>query len=709
MRKASIIKGLLTLFIAGVASSSFANSVLEEITIIGDALAQKELAGSGAVIESEQLRLEVATDINQILKTVPGVYIREEEGFGLRPNIGIRGATAERSARILLLEDGVPIAPAPYAAPAAYYFPTLARMSSVEVLKGVSMLTHGPQSTGGALNLISTPLPTETGGSLRASLASFGSSDTTVSYGIAGNELSALVEATQRHSDGFKSLDGDGSDTGFDIADYLVKVGWMGDTQQLLLKAQYSAETSNETYTGLSDRDFDANANRRYGMTALDQMDNHHASMSLRHFWQISDNVELSSEWYRNDFARDWYKLGNGATWIDQANAGDDFAAAILHGDADVAGLYYKHNNREYLAEGVRLAISWLTDQHTIELSSRWHDDRVDRWQPSDIYDQVNGELIFQETVSPSGSNNRLEGATAQALALTDAWQVNDRLRLDLALRRETVKSFSNRFSDMARDQLSDSRRNRTQVTLPGVGAFYELTPSIALLAGIHKGFSPLGAGAKPDEKPELSVNWEMGVRYSGVVDADVIVFRSDFDNKAEICSVASPCSNGAEQGAFITGEAVIQGVELSLSGEYELGFASVPVSLSFTKTDAEITSARGLSGVQNGDHLAAVPKTMAAIRTGLVFATGTEFLATAKFTDALCVKAGCNRDNDALSQTDSYWSVDLALHHELSDSLSGFVKLENATDERAIVSRQPDGARPNKPQSLIAGFEWRF
>ena len=709
MRNTPITKVLLALSLAGVCSSSFAKSVLEEITIIGDALAQKELAGSGAVVESEQLRLEVATDINQILKTVPGVYIREEEGFGLRPNIGIRGATAERSARILLLEDGVPIAPAPYAAPAAYYFPTLARMSSVEVLKGVSMLSHGPQSTGGALNLISTPLPTETGGSLRASLGSFGSSDTTVSYGIAGNELSALVEATQRHSDGFKSLDGDGSDTGFDIADYLVKLGWMGDTQQLLFKAQYSAETSNETYTGLSDRDFGANANRRYLMTALDQMDNHHASVSLRHFWQISDNVELSSEWYRNDFARDWYKLGNGATWIDRANTGDDLAAAILHGDADVAGLYYKHNNREYLAEGVRLAMSWLTDQHTIELSSRWHDDRVDRWQPSDVYDQVNGELIFRETVSPSGSNNRLEGATAQALALTDAWQVNDRLRLDLALRRETVKSFSNRFSDVARDELSDSRRNRTQVTLPGIGAFYELTPSIALLAGIHKGFSPLGAGAKPDEKPELSVNWEMGVRYSGVVDADVIVFRSDFDNKAEICSVASPCSNGAEQGAFVTGEAVIQGVELTLSGEYEFGFASVPVAVSFTQTDAEITSARGLSGVQNGDHLAAVPKTMAAIRTGLVFATGTEVLATAKFTDALCVKAGCNRDNDALSQTDSYWSVDLALHHELSDSLSGFVKLENATDERAIVSRQPDGARPNKPQSLIAGFEWRF
>ena len=709
MRKASITKALLTLSVAGIASSAFADSMLEEITIIGDALAQQQLAGSGAVIESEQLRLEIATDINQVLKTVPGVYIREEEGFGLRPNIGIRGATAERSARILLLEDGIPVAPAPYAAPAAYYFPTLARMSSVEVLKGVSMLAHGPQSTGGALNLISTPLPTETGGNLRASLGSFGSADTTVSYGMVGTDLSALVEATQRHSDGFKSLDGAGSDTGFDIADYLVKLGWMGDNQQLLFKAQYSTETSNETYTGLSDRDFAANADRRYRMTARDQMDNHHASLSLRHRWQISDNVELSSEWYRNDFARDWYKLGNGATWIDQANAGDDLAASILRGDADVAGLHYKHNNREYLAEGVRLAVSWFTDQHTLELSSRWHDDRVDRWQPSDIYDQVNGELIFRESASPSGSNNRLEGATAQALALTDAWQVNDRLRLDLALRRETVKSFSDRFSDVGRDELSDERRNRTQVTLPGIGAFYELTPSVALLAGIHKGFSPLGASAKSDEKPELSMNWEMGLRYSGVVDADVIVFRSDFDNKAEICSVASPCSNGAEQGAFVTGEAVIQGVELSLSSEHDFGFASMPLAMTFTQTNAEITSARGLSGVQNGDHLAAVPRTIAAIRTGLVFATGTEFLVIAKFTDALCVKAGCNRDNDALSQTDSYWSVDLALHRELSDSLSGFVKLENATDKRAIVSRQPDGARPNKPQSVIAGFEWRF
>jgi len=96
---------------------------LEEITIIGTQASVRNIAGTGAIIESAQIRDELATDVNQLLKTIPGTYIREEDGYGLRPNIGIRGATSERSAKITLMEDGILIAPAPYAAPAAYYFP----------------------------------------------------------------------------------------------------------------------------------------------------------------------------------------------------------------------------------------------------------------------------------------------------------------------------------------------------------------------------------------------------------------------------------------------------------------------------------------------------------------------------------------------------------------------------------------------------------
>ena len=42
-----------------------------------------------------------------------------------------------------------------------YYFPTTARIHAVEVLKGPSAITQGPSTIGGALNLISTPIPTE--------------------------------------------------------------------------------------------------------------------------------------------------------------------------------------------------------------------------------------------------------------------------------------------------------------------------------------------------------------------------------------------------------------------------------------------------------------------------------------------------------------------------------------------------------------------
>ncbi|MGM0563751.1 MAG: TonB-dependent receptor plug domain-containing protein, partial [Pseudomonadota bacterium] len=137
---------------------------LDAVQVLGDNEQARQLSGSAAVVEPRQMDIEGTTDINQVLKTVPGVYIREEEGEGLRPNIGIRSASPGRSSSITLMEDGVLVAPAPYSNPAAYYFPTTMRMQSVEVLKGAPLLRYGPQTTGGVINMVSTPIPDERGG-----------------------------------------------------------------------------------------------------------------------------------------------------------------------------------------------------------------------------------------------------------------------------------------------------------------------------------------------------------------------------------------------------------------------------------------------------------------------------------------------------------------------------------------------------------------
>ena len=66
----------------------------------------------------------------------------------------------------------------PYAAPAAYYFPNVARMYAIEVLKGSSQVQYGPFTTGGAVNMVSTPIPKNFQAGLRTSYGSFGTFNT---------------------------------------------------------------------------------------------------------------------------------------------------------------------------------------------------------------------------------------------------------------------------------------------------------------------------------------------------------------------------------------------------------------------------------------------------------------------------------------------------------------------------------------------------
>ena len=710
----SLLAGAITLALTSTTTSAeevatTTADAAEVIQIIGDKQAARTVAGSSAVVAPEQLEVEVNTDINQLLKTVPGVYIREEDGQGLRPNIGIRAAAGGRSSKVTLLEDGVMIAPAPYSNPAAYYFPEAYRMHTIEVLKGAPLLRYGPQTTGGVINLVTTPIPQQRQGQVTLRMGENNSRDIHAYYGGTEGAWGWLIDTVQRDSDGFKEIDRSNRDAGHDIEDYLVKLRWSGVNQSLTAKAQYSEQVSNETYAGLTDVDFARNPNRRYGLTAIDQMDNQHTGLSLTYEADLADNLNLSVVGYRNEYKRDWFK-GSPSSLINAANAGDTEAQAILDGTRDVQDLEYTHNNRAYESYGIEARIQSSWGDHQVEVGVRDHSDRMDRFQPVEVYDQVNGSLVYQETIQPTGGDNRLEGADAMAFWLADAWQATANLKVQATLRYEDVDTFREQFASVDRSDAPSARSSTAQEWLPGLSFTYDLNDSVQLLAGVHRGFAPLGGGATETDEPETSTNYEFGARYQAQsLFAEAIFFRSDFNNQAESCSVASPCSNGATSGSYVTGEALVQGIELQLGNEWQLEGARLPVSFNYTYTSAEISEDNALTGVQDGDTLADIPEQIFSAQIGLLLDNGWDNHAVVKYMDETCVSVGCQRDDSAFATTESLFTVDWISRYPLSAQTTVFLKVENIFDEQVIISRLPYGARPNKPQTVSIGLDYRF
>ncbi|MEX1197169.1 MAG: TonB-dependent receptor [Pseudohongiellaceae bacterium] len=695
---------------AGAEAQSTDSDTLQVIRIIGSQQEVQQLAGSGAVIDPRQLEVEANTDIHQLLKTVPGLYVREEDGQGLRPNIGVRAAAGGRSSKVTLMEDGVLLAPAPYSNPAAYYFPEAYRMNSIEILKGAPLLRYGPQTTGGVINLVTPSIPAENRGRMTVKAGEHNSQDIHAWYGGTAGSFGWLVDTVQRSSDGFKDIDRSNRDAGFEIQDYMVKLGWTGERQQLLAKFQYSEQVSNETYAGLTDADFAADPNRRYGLSEIDQMDNHHSGVSLNYSAELTDRVSLSALAYENRFARDWFKTSLGSL-INAANAGDANAQAVLDGEQDIAGMEYKHNSRAYESRGIELNTRIDLDAHQLEAGIRDHSDDMDRFQPVEVYDQVSGSLVFRDVIQPTGGDNRLEGADAISFWLTDQWQVSDALRVNLALRHEDVETFREQFSTVDRSTPGSYRSSSASEWLPGASFTYDLNTRWQVLAGVHRGFAPLGGGATENQEPETSINYEAGLRMTqDELFVEAVAFRSDFDNQAESCSVASPCSNGATSGSFVTSEAVVNGLEVQVSNTWQFDNGwQMPAHLSYTYTDAAISKDNATSGVMDGDVLADIPENLFSLRLGLESAMGWDNHLVAKYMDSTCVSTGCNRGGDPRGETESLFVTDLISRYGLSEQATVFLRVENLFDEQVIIGRAPHGGRPNKPRTASLGFQYDF
>ncbi len=81
---------------------------LEEVVVysrqmLGSKFKARNRTGSAYYLSPVEIQKMDYSDINRMLKSVPGVNMYEEDGFGLRPNISLRGTKAERSERINIM------------------------------------------------------------------------------------------------------------------------------------------------------------------------------------------------------------------------------------------------------------------------------------------------------------------------------------------------------------------------------------------------------------------------------------------------------------------------------------------------------------------------------------------------------------------------------------------------------------------------------
>lgn len=731
---------LITLAITTAAHAQDALTSLNPMTVLGSREDTFTQTGSATFVSAEQIRATNSTNVNVVLAKVPGVYVREEDGFGNFPNISLRGADGTRSEKVTVMEDGILAAPAPYSGPAAYSTPRIARMSGVEILKGSSQVRYGPQTTGGVINYLSTEIPDERKFYAKATYGSFDTGAAHLYYGdtveTEAGKFGYLVEFFGNVSDGFREIDGTSDTTGFSVYDPNLKLSFEPNTalkQRIEFKAGYTSFDADETYTGLTETDLDKNPDRRYAATRFDNIDTEQYRTYLKWVGEPSDKLRLESAAYYSYLKRNWYKLdkvtGSGA----KRNLHEVLAPAngftnelgVLKGTA--AGVIdVKANNRSYSSYGWQNQANFRFDtgslSHDLAAGLRLHYDYQDREHWLDTYNGDGaGNFAFGRRTR-EGQDNRLEEIFATAVYLEDEIKTGS-LTLRPGIRYEWLDLDERKTTNATatKPASTETQSGDENLWTAGMSANYEITPENSVFGGIYRGVSSPGvsdylSGVEEEE----SLGYELGTRYRrDALNVEFAAFFTDFDNL-----ISTDTGLGGDP-TFNAGAAEVYGLESIL--QYDAGSvagleAGIPLYVSATWTSAEFKGttadlAGGGDGVyaggSDGNEIPYVPEWKLAAGMGYtaekwganldVIYSGTTW------------GTGYNGNPRAGRQTSRDGKIDnllvfnLSTYYQFNEHLKLIAGIQNLFDEQALVSRIPEGPRASAPRMIYAGFETQF
>jgi Fe(3+) dicitrate transport protein len=506
-------------------------------------------SGSNYIITQVSLRRIQPISTEEILKQSPGINISGDMGLSNRLNVGIRGAYPRRSAQILLMEDGTPIAPAPYLAPEAYYNPPSERMDEIEVIKGADMLMFGSNTSFGAINYITRKPPITPQLRLQLTTGQRNYQSQYLSYGGTWKNVGAEIQVLNKSFNGFVD------NSGFSIFNTTAKLYTeLTPRSSLYLKLNYHKENAKATYSGITPYTFTTDATQN--PFDSDDLNTSRMAADLIFTTQPLDALVLSTKIYAHQFNRDWWrqesaliKVSDAASYLGESifadrysylesnNPGsDDFVRVgkLINGNEST-----KARNRGFQVAGVQQTVKYKWKEGKLdnnsEIQIRIHTEKFknqeftadsSRFARSGklVLEEVYNLTSFSAAIKHTASWKRFTASPILRIEWIEMSQLN-LLSTSLLTNNDGTKDFG-------------KIKNEFSQVIPSISLAYQLNESSTsqVFGGLYRGYlSPAtdvgfllvddgdvsvpASTESANMKPQISNNMELGIRGSLIND----------------------------------------------------------------------------------------------------------------------------------------------------------------------------------------------
>ncbi len=714
---------------------------LEQVTVSGSRVGiLRYLPGSANTISSRELKVVSPLSGNEVLRQITGVHVVEEEGAGLRTNIGIRGLDPDKSRNVLILEDGIPVALAPYGEPEMYYTPSIDRMNGVEILKGSGSILYGPQTIGGVINYITADPPAESSGfvSLNGGQGSYFTAH--LGYGNTFGNTGFQINYLRRQAENL-------GPTAFGLNEITSKLRFRASPRSsVMVKLGIYDEESNSTYVGLTQVMYDQRDGDFLRLAPDDNLDIRRYSLGVSHDFRISDDLRVNTIAFGYTTTRNWRRQDF------TSNPDGPNLTGVVWGNWNIPGgaIFMRNStgnrNRQFEVAGLEPRLRY---RYTIGDMDNILDAGTRILYERAFEQRINGTTA--EATSGFLRDDEIRTGHAFSVWAQNKLLVGENFSFTAGLRTEMLEY--ERYILRSNSTDVNIRNNSvTSAIIPGAGINYNFNSVSGIFAGVHRGFAPprikdaiTSEGVDLHLDAEKSWNYELGTRAElfGLLGFELTVFYMDFSNQV---IPVSESSGGAGSGYINGGRTNHRGIETELRlniSEMVSMPGSLSLNLNTTVTGSVFSGDRFIvqsigKGETNDDVFVNVRGNRTPYAPGMTASGYLHFEAPGGFgvrlggnftgrqyTDVLNTgdvgdwfdHAANNPEYDCLQATasgrigrlSSFFVMNVSTWYDMPNNFSINFVCKNLLDERYIASRRPQGIRVGLPRIVTAGLNYRF